>query len=321
MIEKLQIQDFRGFSDLTLEGLKRVNLVVGRNNSGKTSLLEAIGLACDPQSWQSIIKRQGAADWLVRRGMDIAELARWNVSDSIELRVLLADLQRIPQQKLLSRLGPDQSRLAKAKTHPKPFASYQNLGIYTIERHYLKLEFVPSATAHTFDHVQLFSDATVKRDGEAKIEEALGQIDPRIRRVRLVKEGDENSIVIDIGLDELIPLNQVGQGIMNILTYISLIIGKSPDVCIIDEIENGIHYSALPTFWKGIAAIAETTGTQIFATTHSWECIEAAHEAFSAASTYDFSIIQLFRVEEGPQGRVLDRDHIEAAIKGEIELR
>ena len=42
MISELKIESFRGFTSLDLRGLKRVNLVVGENNAGKTSLLEGI---------------------------------------------------------------------------------------------------------------------------------------------------------------------------------------------------------------------------------------------------------------------------------------
>ena len=48
MFTSLDFQNFRGFTALKLEGLKSVNLIVGRNNSGKTSLLEGIALLSDP---------------------------------------------------------------------------------------------------------------------------------------------------------------------------------------------------------------------------------------------------------------------------------
>ena len=42
MYESFRIQNYRGFRDLKLEGLARVNLIAGENNSGKTALLEAL---------------------------------------------------------------------------------------------------------------------------------------------------------------------------------------------------------------------------------------------------------------------------------------
>lgn len=90
---------------------------------------------------------------------------------------------------------------------------------------------------------------------------------------------------------------------------------------LIDEIENGLHHSALATIWEGLFLAAKEVGVQIFATTHSLECIQAAHEAMARQQAYDLAVIQLFRVREPVQGRVLDRKHIEAAIAGEIDLR
>jgi hypothetical protein len=48
MYQSIDIEKFRGFGKLALDGLGRVNLVVGKNNMGKTSLLEAIALVSDP---------------------------------------------------------------------------------------------------------------------------------------------------------------------------------------------------------------------------------------------------------------------------------
>lgn len=44
MLQDIQITNYRVFENLALTGLKRVNLIVGSNNAGKTSLLEAIYL-------------------------------------------------------------------------------------------------------------------------------------------------------------------------------------------------------------------------------------------------------------------------------------
>ncbi len=44
MLKRLQIRNFRGFNALKIDQLSGINLIVGKNNSGKTSLLEAIFL-------------------------------------------------------------------------------------------------------------------------------------------------------------------------------------------------------------------------------------------------------------------------------------
>ena len=58
--------------------------------------------------------------------------------------------------------------------------------------------------------------------------------------------------------------------------YCAMLISKAK-VLLIDELENGLYYSILPQIWRGIATLAESEQIQVFATTHSRECILAAH--------------------------------------------
>lgn len=169
--------------------------------------------------------------------------------------------------------------------------------------------------------VRTFGQAVLQQDGEEQLEAVLQSIDNRIRKVRVDPTSQQNKLVVDIGLKRLIPISELGQGIIRLVEMLSLLIGEGAEVCIIDEIENGIHHSSLGDVWSGIAEAAEKLNVQVFATTHSGECIQAAHDVFAARKEYDFSVIQLFRVKEGRQGRVLDRRLIEAALAGDIDLR
>ena len=135
------------------------------------------------------------------------------------------------------------------------------------------------------------------------------------------KNNDGIQIVVDIGLSELLPLAQVGQGVYRLATILADIIGEKTDVLLIDEIENGLHHSVQKQIWTGLAEMAKELKVQIFATTHSGECLHAAHKAFLEREPYDLGVIQLFRTEDGVQGRLLDKEHIEAAIEADIELR
>ncbi|HLA44590.1 MAG TPA: AAA family ATPase, partial [Aggregatilineales bacterium] len=42
MYTSFRVQNFRCFADLQMNDLARINLIAGKNNTGKTSLLEAI---------------------------------------------------------------------------------------------------------------------------------------------------------------------------------------------------------------------------------------------------------------------------------------
>jgi AAA15 family ATPase/GTPase len=69
--------------------------------------------------------------------------------------------------------------------------------------------------------------------------------------------------MVDLGLSEMIPLTQVGQGINRLVAMFSEIVGEQPGVCLIDEIENGIHHSLLQQIWTGIAASAAEMDVQV----------------------------------------------------------
>jgi predicted ATP-dependent endonuclease of OLD family len=76
---------------------------------------------------------------------------------------------------------------------------------------------------------------------------------------------------------------------------LSLVYARKSRVVMIDEIENGIHYSVLRGLWWHIKRAARATGTQIIATTHSRECIAAAQDAFVQDGQQMLSLIRLWR--------------------------
>jgi hypothetical protein len=60
-LENVMIDGFRGLRQLRLNGLGQINIVVGENNSGKTSVLEALSILCnafDPYEWLSVVRRR-----------------------------------------------------------------------------------------------------------------------------------------------------------------------------------------------------------------------------------------------------------------------
>ena len=156
---------------------------------------------------------------------------------------------------------------------------------------------------------------------ERAVVSLLASVDPRIKSIRLEDVDSKPFIAVDVGLPDRVPISQAGQGIYRLVAIFSELLGSKPNICFIDEIENGIHYGALPSVWQGIAEVAARLGIQVFATTHSRECLVAAHEAFAARDSYDLRVVQLYRLGDGTSGRVLDCAHIEAAITSDIEVR
>lgn len=319
MFQSLDIQNFRGFSKLALGDLGRVNLIVGKNNTGKTSLLEAITLLADPA-------QLGILPELFRSssGSAVEMFYRWLPKDGSkdgETRLLATTAGAEPRNLLLEKTA---GKPAWPAEWPEGMSSTARGGIQPwIVKGATSLNLRAVSVQHKAPDAMVdgFAEAVRSPRDEEQMESLLASVDPRIRTVRLDSVNSKPFIVVDVGLGTRVPLSQAGQGIYRLVAIFSDLLGHKPKICCIDEIENGIHYSALPSVWRGIAEVAARLDIQVFATTHSWECLLAAHEVFASRDAYDLRVVQLYRLGEAIEGRVLDRDHIEAAIAGEIELR
>ncbi len=78
MIGTLTLRNYRGFEDYRFENLARVNLLVGRNNSGKTAALEAIQLLAtrgDRAVFSEITRRRGEQVWIDRSEKSLPSIA------------------------------------------------------------------------------------------------------------------------------------------------------------------------------------------------------------------------------------------------------
>jgi predicted ATP-dependent endonuclease of OLD family len=150
--------------------------------------------------------------------------------------------------------------------------------------------------------------------------EALQEIDPNVTDIRM---GAAGLIYVDIGLDKLLPINIMGDGIRRILSILAAVSDMQGGILLIDEIENGLHYSTLKTLWRALLKALEVYHVQLFAATHSNECIEALASSYNAVNSNSDNI-RLYRIEkqvnshrafEYPPGMIT------SGIDGNIEMR
>lgn len=323
MFTRLEFQDFRGFAHLDLPGLQRVNLICGQNNSGKTSLLEGIEVLCSPNCLDA------SADWMSLRPDPSGRLdrkSRWWLRDGATNAAQVAGERDQDEGRFCVYLG-DVRRGVGLPSVARQWAGKVGLSVgLNRSSWHVPCRIVSAHHRESAEVIALFDKTVSRRGGEERIEELLRLVDPRVRKVRArTPSGEPPFLEVDLGLSERIPLAHTGQGLIRLVAIFSLLLGEAPKVCVIDEIENGLHHTLLPQIWSGIAAAARELDVQVFATTHSRECIEAAHEVFEKEPSYDFAVIQLFRSDADrdlpTQGRVLDQRLVRAAMSGSVDLR
>lgn len=127
-----------------------------------------------------------------------------------------------------------------------------------------------------------------------RVVQALKVVEPALQDVEVNSVNGVPEIWVDLGLPELLPLTALGEGLTYMTRLVLAITAVPNGLLLIDEWENGLHHSVLPQAWQVVARTAQEFKVQIFATTHSFECIRAAHAALSD----DF---RLYRLEaSGP---------------------
>jgi AAA15 family ATPase/GTPase len=161
---------------------------------------------------------------------------------------------------------------------------------------------------------------SAKRLGE--IIPSLQIIEPRLRRLSLVPFAGGPEIHGDVeGISRLVPVPLIGEGMRRLLSMVLAIANVPGGIVLVDEIENGLHYSVLPNVWKALADAARRNDVQVFAATHSWECLRAAHETFSQEEPYDFRYYRLDRKDGEVSCVPYDRELIETSLTMGMEVR
>lgn len=79
--------------------------------------------------------------------------------------------------------------------------------------------------------------------------------------------------------NDYVPITFFGDGTNECIRYILEIMKFSNNRIMIDEIDTGIHYKKMKDFWKIILQVCKDENVQLFATTHSQECIESYAQA------------------------------------------
>ena len=359
MFRSIHIRNFRCFQDFSLGSLERINLIAGKNNVGKTGMLEAIFLHLGPGSPELAVRVN------LLRGIEPPDLNIENACGSLfhnfdldhPIRILSRADDETVREIELSLIESPSKRviLDNGKSHV-PFSTESSVSGNGAKE--LRIQYhdtlgqSSTTTAHLVEENKKTS-MTIERDKlvesppgvfnttesgfsakdverfskleelgqESSVVEILRSLEPRLRRLTVLAKGTSPTVYGDIGASRLIPLPLLGEGMTRVFALV-LAISVSPNgVVLKDEFENGLHYSVLRLVWKAIAEAARHWDTQIFATTHSFECIRAAHDAMEEAGVYDFRLHRLDRIDGEIRAVSYDREMLTTALVTDLEVR
>ena len=146
-------------------------------------------------------------------------------------------------------------------------------------------------------------------------------VEPRLTDLDLATLAGSSDIYGDVGLERLVPIAFMGEGLRRLVAIVLSIATCPGGVVLIDEIENGLHHSVMGKIWLAIGEVAKAVNCQVFATTHSYECIQAAQRAFADNGEDDLTLIRLERVGDSIEPIVISEESLETAIGHNWEIR
>jgi AAA domain, putative AbiEii toxin, Type IV TA system len=383
ILNSLEIRNFRGFQHLRVEHLGRVNLIVGKNNIGKSSLLEALQLYA----------RRGVPDliWDILSARDENRQSPSSRTVSIDdllssLKYLFYGRKEIIKKQLdpiviapinssggsltitigwyVSRVDEDGNRKTQL-LEPEEYDLVDNpIPRFTVQldnqqkiSYPLRLDTLASSrllesgikeidsvfvSANGLDRDKeqdvILWDGVALTSLEDEVLHALRIIAPGVEglnflgdiqsvRLRMRRDIPSSRSRVPIptvkiaDIDEPLPLRTLGDGMQRILGIVLALANAKDGIVLIDEIENGIHYSAQPELWQMVFQLAHRLNVQVFATTHSWDCIEGFQKAALKDTQEEGMLIRLSLKKEKIAATLFDEEDLAVVTREQIEVR
>ncbi|MDR0414905.1 MAG: AAA family ATPase [Prevotellaceae bacterium] len=359
-LESLKVKNFRGFDSLELNGFSKVNVLLGENNSGKTSVLESVfllsgmsnpelalninrmrGMSVSKSSIKNIFYNLDPQNKLlitgdfsgnINREVEIAPIFEKNiVSREVEMPARENPLPATSLAAASDILGLEYSfSIKRADEAAKPFKTwlqFERDGVKQMlsatYREDIVSTFLSPANVGAGLSEQLKTLFVARKEGV--LNGLLNKLDSKIKGLYALPNG----IYVDKeGISERIPLQLMGDGARRFLDIAATIAANDEQnfICLIDEIENGLHFRSQELAWQTLFNLIRAANVQLFITTHSWEMLQSLVNVLKQAEYVDmqgyvnvFSIVNTAR--EGFRSYVRSFEGLESSVRNGREFR
>jgi len=375
----VEFENYRCFSKYRMDGLKRVNLLVGKNSSGKTALLEGIHFLTSGNLSSLVETSRRRGEGVNRHEMeyrvDISNLffgRRLKDGSRIDLRSSASEQDTVIEFRLelpakiqvateegrsasvlnpgiLIRRGSPDSRTwdfasdaAGLVEFPIVFPWLSSLISDILEmfeemnRRRTPCPFI-SATNSNPSQLDDMWDELLRWGRRGMAVRALNLIIPGIESIENLVGGSRVSRTVSRitggpfgpsgfhaslpGEERMVPLGSLGDGARQMLNLAVALVNSAKGSLFLDEIDTGLHYSVMHDMWKLVVASAIESDTQVFATTHSWDCIEGLAEACRRNPAF-LEHVAIHRIDRDlPESLCYDGESIRSLMRETLDPR
>lgn len=308
--DTINISEFRGIKNLMLNGVNHVNIIAGDNNSGKTSILEAISLFKNPLDIYNVLKTSRLRedlpyfytstlfdsfinmlpqDSLHMSVSAYGPIGKIDLDLSGELKSILID-KNIPNFSKAGRIAQYETENTEAlcfageyktvinsnfDSVPVEFTQYTRFN--DLPRH--KVNFLNISYISPAKHLSGNNISNIVRSGSYKdlCVYLLQLFDNEIEDILYLKNELNHRPVECIRHKTLgtMPLSTYGDGIKKVISLANAIASAKNGILMIDEIETSIHSKYYEDIFAFLFKACQRFDVQLFITTHNQEAIDA----------------------------------------------
>lgn len=341
----IEISNFKGIDHLEIEGLKSLNVFVGANNVGKTSVLEAIFMLSGMSNpW--LLTRINSMHNSSLGTIDGVRFLFHNLDFSNKplLKAAFGDgIRRLTFEPVIDNEDSAQSRVSSSSSHFEIKKLKFDFGVnegsgypyhselflneagkleQSVDSNYTEKTNCLFLSADKNDANALANFATlIKRNTKQVVVDAVRDFDSSIEAIEALPDG---LYVMVSRLKELLPVSMAGDGVRRMINIISSIVNEDNKIVLIDEFDNGLHYSAHKKMWEAIMRFIMRHDVQLFVTTHNIDCLQGLNKVMEErrefreiANVYDIAKTKV----NGYRAYKYSYAELKEAIEKEIEIR
>ena len=272
-IKNIEIKNFKCFEDFKAEGFGRVNLIGGKNNVGKTAFMEALlfNSSVNEYSLDSFIKVLISIQVFRNYGF-LYDLEKANNNEYMKL--ILSFLKEYLNASIKSKKNKlliDFSKELNILLNNTNYKSDDFNSIFMNTEISITHNFISSIFISSHQLVDLYDGVKLLRKRK-EVNNFINIFDKDLSEYDII---DNMPVCFSEKLNGFVNLDAYGNGLKRYMAYVCAIWANKDGYIFIDEIENGIHYTNLDKLWEVILKTSKEANVQVFATTHSKECIES----------------------------------------------
>lgn len=347
-IHNININNFRGIKTLALDNLCPITVFLGENSVGKSSVLESLFMVTGPNNPFMSLQ---VTSLRAHTGTDLREVRYMfydsDLSNTPQVTAIFSDsefreVKILPSYTLTETVNVDQVahmgnnnqmltgitcefNIREGETHIIGKSTYERTQdgklSPTLDSNYHESINSVSLSSYNlnFNLINIYEEL-VKSGRKDVVLTAIRLFDERINSIEATKEG------LFIGythLTNMVPISMAGDGIQKYLSIALYAFHPYTDIILIDEIENGLHFSAHQKLWKCIFTSAKELGKQFFISTHNKETLTSLSSLVSLDDEYSkmLDVITLTRDADIIVPYHLSGYGLSGAIENDVEIR